>query len=46
MPNYKSYEVWKRRNWTRDSILSITAEAFLGLPYAIWFAEEDAKKER
>lgn len=36
---------WKRRNWTRDSILSITAEALLGLPYAILFADDDAKKE-
>jgi hypothetical protein len=36
---------WKRSSWTRDSIMSITAEAVLGLPYAIWFADEDAKKE-
>jgi hypothetical protein len=37
---------WKRRAWTRDSIISITAEVVLGLPYAIWFAAEDAKKEK
>ena len=36
---------WKRSSWTRNSIMSITAEALLGLPYAICFAYEDAKKK-
>lgn len=40
-----SLAFWKRSTWTRDSILSCTAEALLGLPYAIWFGDEDAKKE-
>jgi len=41
-----SLAFWKRITWTRDSILSCTAEALLGFPYYIWFGDEDAKKEK
>lgn len=37
----QSFEFWKRKNWNRDTIVNVVAEAVLGLPYVIIFGDQD-----